>query len=97
MAEDMGLREKNTDYVVLLGDGLLGWRFVTTVSWSCDVVPKDVREGGVVCILVEVMYRLCKGEARRDVVRGGLWRSVMSMGGCMVLRCILAPCSSRSK
>ena len=59
VAEDMSLREKSTNYGALLGDGLLGWRFVTTVSWSCGVVPKDVREGDVVFILVEVMYRLC--------------------------------------
>ena len=57
VAEGMSLREKSTNYGALLGDGLLGWRFVTTVSWSCSVVPKDVRVGGVVFILVEVMYR----------------------------------------
>ena len=59
VAEDMSLREKSTNYGALPGDDLLGWRFVTTVSWSCGVVPKDVREGGVVFILVEEMYRLC--------------------------------------
>ncbi|KAK4443440.1 hypothetical protein QBC34DRAFT_311031 [Podospora aff. communis PSN243] len=69
-------RNKKEEYVALLVDGLLGWRFFTTEKGRCGIAPGGAQVG-------DEVYVLCGGRVPfllRRVAEGGF----CLVGGCFV-------------
>lgn len=49
-SQEMGLMAKSKSYELSLGGSIKGWRFATTESPDCGIVPNNAQEGDVVVV-----------------------------------------------